>query len=83
MKTSILLIAILLIVIIGCAKESSDVIIDGRDSVQILPIGAKDIIDLGNGWVQFNITLDDSVKTFIFYRARTGYKGYCAITQVK
>jgi len=70
MKKIKFLIILIMLVMIGCSKKVSS---------NNIPIEAKNIIDIGNGWVIFEL----NENKFLFYRETNGHKGFTAITQIK
>jgi len=68
---------LMVIFLIGCAT------IESEDN-NILPDSATNIVNLGNGWTTFDLMFNGKIKTFMFYRSKsaTGYRGYCAITEI-
>ena len=60
---------ILCIFIFGCT---------GSDDPNLLPIGASNIKDVGNGWSTFNL----NGKSFLYHRTWSGNLGYESITEI-
>ncbi len=69
----------------SCNTQQDDGFFGNIESndMNILPSNAKNINDLGNGWVSFDLDVKGSMRTFMFYRAFDGYSGYVAITEIK
>ena len=78
---------------LGCETQSDDGKIQSANT-HLLPDGATNILDRGNGWIQFDIiTITETVtetnslvtvdtRTFLFYRSFHSSQGYCAITEI-
>ena len=53
---------------------------------EILPFGAENIIQLGNGWVQFDLYFkdEDIIKTFMYHKRTegNGNRGFECVTKI-
>ena len=67
---SLLLLGILVFFCLSCGRSSNE---PAR-----LPPSATNRIELGNGWVTFEL----AGRMFLFYRYYSGYEGYGAITEL-